>query len=83
MIDRICAFFYTDCLNDIDAQKATGMAVYKDGKEAVASFPVDDNNFPYDPSARTFHNGRFVQRLRQKASSLPRYVSLCSTNYNC
>ncbi|CAE6117831.1 unnamed protein product [Arabidopsis arenosa] len=60
-----------DCLNEIDAQKATGMAVYKDGKEAVASFPVDNNNFPYDPSARSFHNGRFVQRLRQKASSLP------------
>ncbi|CAD5332533.1 unnamed protein product [Arabidopsis thaliana] len=54
-----------------DAQKATGMTVYKDGKEAVASFPVDNNNFPFDPSARSFHNGRFVQRLRQKASSLP------------
>ncbi|XP_010454707.1 PREDICTED: squalene epoxidase 5-like [Camelina sativa] len=59
-----------DCLDGIDAQKATGLAVYKDGKEAIASFPVD-NNFPYDPSARSFHNGRFVQRLRQKASSLP------------
>ncbi|VYS67761.1 unnamed protein product [Arabidopsis thaliana] len=60
-----------DCLEGIDAQKATGMTVYKDGKEAVASFPVDNNNFPFDPSARSFHNGRFVQRLRQKASSLP------------
>ncbi|CAH8272065.1 unnamed protein product [Arabidopsis lyrata] len=60
-----------DFLEGIDAQKATGMAVYKDGKEAVASFPVDNNKFPYDPSARSFHNGRFVQRLRQKASSLP------------
>ncbi|CAE6117805.1 unnamed protein product [Arabidopsis arenosa] len=43
------------------------MAVYKDGKEADVSFPVDNNNFPYDPSARSFHNGRFVQRLRQKS----------------
>ncbi|ESQ31959.1 hypothetical protein EUTSA_v10004005mg [Eutrema salsugineum] len=60
-----------DCLEGIDAQIATGLAVYKDGKEAVAPFPVEDNNFPYEPSARTFHNGRFVQRLRQKASSLP------------
>ncbi|KAL1226163.1 Squalene epoxidase 5 [Cardamine amara subsp. amara] len=58
-----------DCLEEIDAQKATGLAIYKDGKEAVASYPVD-NNFPYEPSARTFHNGRFVQRLRHKASSL-------------
>ncbi|KAL1226166.1 Squalene epoxidase 5 [Cardamine amara subsp. amara] len=59
-----------DCLEEIDAQKATGMALYKDGKETVATFPMDNNSFPYEPSARTFHNGRFVQRLRHKASSL-------------
>uniref|UniRef100_A0A1J3H9A9 Squalene monooxygenase n=4 Tax=Noccaea caerulescens TaxID=107243 RepID=A0A1J3H9A9_NOCCA len=60
-----------DCLEGIDAQISTGLALYKDGNEAVASYPVEDKNFPYEPSARTFHNGRFVQRLRQKASSLP------------
>ncbi|CAA7023362.1 unnamed protein product [Microthlaspi erraticum] len=60
-----------DCLEGIDAQVSTGLAIYKDGNEAVASYPVEDKNFPYEPSARTFHNGRFVQRLRQKASSLP------------
>ncbi|CAA0404507.1 unnamed protein product [Arabidopsis thaliana] len=59
-----------DCLEDIDAQKATGLAVYKDGKEADAPFPVDNNNFSYEPSARSFHNGRFVQQLRRKAFSL-------------
>ncbi|KAL1210246.1 Squalene epoxidase 5 [Cardamine amara subsp. amara] len=60
-----------DCLEEIDAQKAIGLAVYKDGKEAVAPFPVENNNFPYEPTGRCFYNGRFVQRLRQKASSLP------------
>ncbi|KAG2240200.1 hypothetical protein Bca52824_090961 [Brassica carinata] len=59
-----------DCLEGIDAQKSTGLALFKDGKETVASFPVD-TNFPYEPYGRFFHNGRFVQRLRQKASSLP------------
>ncbi|XP_010454706.1 PREDICTED: squalene epoxidase 5 [Camelina sativa] len=60
-----------DCLEGIDAQIATGMAVYKDGKEADTLFPVENNNnFPYEPFGRSFHNGRFVQRLRQKASSL-------------
>ncbi|KAG2316712.1 hypothetical protein Bca4012_067551 [Brassica carinata] len=59
-----------DCLEGIDEQIATGLAVYKDGRKAVVSFP-NDNDFPYEPSARTFYNGRFVQRLRQKASSLP------------
>ncbi|XP_056856417.1 squalene monooxygenase 1,2 isoform X3 [Raphanus sativus] len=59
-----------DCLEGIDAQKSTGIALFKDGKETVASYPVD-TNFPYEPSGRFFQNGRFVQRLRQKASSLP------------
>jgi len=27
-----------------------------------------------DVAGRSFHNGRFVQRMREKASSLPRYV---------
>ncbi|KAF2595853.1 hypothetical protein F2Q68_00012369 [Brassica cretica] len=54
-----------------DAQKATGLTLYKNGKEAASPFPVEDNNFPYEPSARMFYNGRVVQRLRQKASSLP------------
>ncbi|KAJ0239151.1 hypothetical protein HA466_0236550 [Hirschfeldia incana] len=60
-----------DCLEGIDAQKLTGLAVYKDGKEGVLPFPVENNTFPYEPSARSFHNGRLVQRLRQMASSLP------------
>ncbi|XP_009130083.1 squalene epoxidase 5-like [Brassica rapa] len=60
-----------DCLEEIDAQKATGLALYKDGEKAVIPFPVEDNNFPYEPTGRSFHNGRFVQRLRQKASPLP------------
>ncbi|CAN7004374.1 unnamed protein product [Brassica oleracea var. botrytis] len=60
-----------DCLEEIDAQKATSLALYKDGEKAVIPFPVEDINFPYEPTGRSFHNGRFVQRLRQKASSLP------------
>ncbi|CAH2044276.1 unnamed protein product [Thlaspi arvense] len=59
-----------DCLEGIDEQKVTGLALYKDGKEAILPFPVENNNFPYEAYGRSFHNGRFVQRLRQKASSL-------------
>ncbi|CAN6862499.1 unnamed protein product [Brassica oleracea] len=59
-----------DCLEGIDEQIATGLAVYKDGQKALVSFP-EDNDFPYEPTGRAFYNGRFVQRLRQKASSLP------------
>ncbi|CAH8362997.1 unnamed protein product [Eruca vesicaria subsp. sativa] len=64
-----CIDIQLDCLEGIDEQKVTGLALYKDGKKTILPFPVDNNNFPHEPSARSFHNGRFVQRLCQKASS--------------
>ena len=78
----MCDIVRIDCLEGIDAQKLTGLAVYKDGKEGVLPFPVENNTFPYEPSARSFHNGRLVQRLRQRASSLPKYLSLTSSFIN-
>ena len=72
---KIHVFLYLDCLEGIDEQIATGLAVYKDGQKALVSFP-EDNDFPYEPTGRAFYNSRFVQRLRQKASSLPTYVSI-------
>ncbi|XVF68152.1 hypothetical protein PTKIN_Ptkin10aG0181000 [Pterospermum kingtungense] len=58
-----------DCVNEIDAQEVHGYVLYKDGKEARLTFPLQK----YDQShvvGRTFHNGRFVQRLREKAASV-------------
>ncbi|XP_023877787.2 squalene monooxygenase SE1 [Quercus suber] len=58
-----------DCVNEIDAQKVFGYALYKDGKNAKLSYPLEE--FPADVAGRSFHNGRFIQRLREKAASLP------------
>ncbi|KAL1206081.1 Squalene epoxidase 4 [Cardamine amara subsp. amara] len=58
-----------DCLEEIDAQEAKYLAIYKDGKHATLPFP-NDNKFPYEPVGRTLRNGRLVQRLRKKAASL-------------
>ncbi|CAA0404501.1 Squalene epoxidase [Arabidopsis suecica] len=58
-----------DCLEDIDAQEAKSLAIYKDGKHATLPFP-DDKSFPHEPVGRLLRNGRLVQRLRQKAASL-------------
>ncbi|XP_010519460.1 PREDICTED: squalene epoxidase 4-like [Tarenaya hassleriana] len=57
-----------DCLEDIDAQKMKAFVVHKDGKYGNCPFP-EDVKFPYEARARGFRNGRFVQRLRHKASS--------------
>lgn len=63
--------YYTDCVDEIDAQKVFGYALYKDGKNTKLSYPL--KKFNVDVSGRSFHNGRFIQRMRDKASSLQKY----------
>ncbi|AEE86835.1 squalene epoxidase 3 [Arabidopsis thaliana] len=58
-----------DCVKDIDAQRVLGYALFKDGKHTKLSYPLDQ--FDSDVAGRSFHNGRFVQRMREKASLLP------------
>ncbi|KAI4337091.1 hypothetical protein L6164_015545 [Bauhinia variegata] len=58
-----------DCVEDIDAQRVFGYALFKDGKNARLSYPLE--KFHSDVSGRSFHNGRFIQRMREKAASLP------------
>jgi hypothetical protein len=65
--------FIADCVDEIDAQRVFGYALYKDGKNTKLSYPLE--NFNSDVSGRSFHNGRFIQRMREKASSLPKYTS--------
>ncbi|KAL4355104.1 hypothetical protein GQ457_06G001590 [Hibiscus cannabinus] len=57
-----------DCVDEIDAQRMLGYVLYKDGKEAPITFPLE--KFESRVAGRTFHNGRFVRRLRNKAASL-------------
>ncbi|GMJ06972.1 DROUGHT HYPERSENSITIVE 2, SQUALENE EPOXIDASE 1 [Hibiscus trionum] len=57
-----------DCVDDIDARHVLGLVVYKHGKDATLSFPLE--KFESHVAAKCFHNGRFVQRLRDKAASV-------------
>ncbi|KAK9286542.1 hypothetical protein L1049_014941 [Liquidambar formosana] len=61
-----------DCVNEIDAQPVFGYALFKDGKNTRLSYPLE--NFHSDVAGRGFHNGRFVQRMREKAASLPNVI---------
>uniref|UniRef100_A0A2P2MPQ3 Squalene monooxygenase n=1 Tax=Rhizophora mucronata TaxID=61149 RepID=A0A2P2MPQ3_RHIMU len=61
-----------DCVEEIDAQQVFGYALFKDGKHTRLSYPLE--KFQSDVSGRSFHNGRFIQRMREKAALLPKYV---------
>ncbi|XP_031502464.1 squalene monooxygenase SE1-like [Nymphaea colorata] len=58
-----------DCVQEIDAQHVFGYALFKDGKDTKVSYPLE--KYHVDVAGRSFHHGRFIQRLRKKASSLP------------
>ena len=62
----------TDCVENIDAQRVFGYALFKDGRNTKLSYPLE--KFHSDVSGRSFHNGRFIQRMREKAATLPKYV---------
>ncbi|CAN4115165.1 unnamed protein product [Withania somnifera] len=58
-----------DCVENIDAQQAFGHVLFKDGRNVRISYPQE--KFHACVPGRGFHNGRFVQKMREKAASLP------------
>ena len=65
-------------VTEIDAQQVLGYVVYKDGKHTRESYPLKD--FHSDVAGKSFHHGRFIQRMRKKAASLPKYLPFLSKN---
>ncbi|XP_060676147.1 squalene monooxygenase SE1-like [Ziziphus jujuba] len=57
-----------DCVEEIDAQRVYGYALYKDGRDTKLPYPLE--KFSSDVAGRSFHNGRFIQRMRKKAANL-------------
>ncbi|XP_068343407.1 squalene epoxidase 3-like [Pyrus communis] len=58
-----------DCVEEIDAQRVVGYVLFKDGKNTRLTYPLE--RFHSDVAGRSFHNGRFIQRMREKAAKLP------------
>mmetsp|Transcript_626 Transcript_626/g.1862 ORF Transcript_626/g.1862 Transcript_626/m.1862 type:complete len:293 (+) Transcript_626:281-1159(+) len=55
------------CVDEIDSQMVYGYAMFKGGDVVSLKYPVEEHC--QDVAGRSFHNGRFVQRLRQAAAS--------------
>ncbi|XP_052203893.1 squalene epoxidase 3-like [Diospyros lotus] len=58
-----------DCVEGIDAQRVLGYALFKEGRNTRLSYPLE--KFHSDVAGRSFHNGRFIQRMREKTDALP------------
>lgn len=78
MIDYVKIYIGTDCVNGIDAQEVFGYALFKDGKSTKLSYPLKDLH--PDVTGKSFHNGRFIQRMRAKARTISKYVYILGTS---
>ncbi|KAI7736387.1 hypothetical protein M8C21_027309 [Ambrosia artemisiifolia] len=58
-----------DCVEDIDGQRVLGYALFKDGKSTKLSYSLE--KYHSNVSGRSFHNGRFIRKMREKAAALP------------
>eukprot|EP01132_Coremiostelium_polycephalum_P010172 gene10172-12478_t len=58
-----------DCFEGIDASTVHGYGIFKKGKGVKLSYPKDRNGAIIN--GWSFHHGRFVQKLRQKAMTAP------------
>eukprot|EP00798_Chlamydomonas_sp_ICE-L_P022067 gene22067-29132_t len=57
------------CVEGIKSEKVYGYALFKNGKSAVVKYPTEGHD--PDVAGRSFHHGRFVQKLRQAAADVP------------
>ncbi|BAT88759.1 hypothetical protein VIGAN_05236100 [Vigna angularis var. angularis] len=57
-----------DCVDQIDAQRVLGYVLFMDGKKTKLPYPLE--KFHAEVAGRSFHNGRFVQMMREKAAAL-------------
>lgn len=62
-----------DCLEGIDAVPSFGYGVIRGDEEVHIPYPVDPTTGK--PSqGRSFHHGRFIQKLRAAAMQTPKYA---------
>lgn len=56
-----------DCVENIDSCKVYGYALFKGGHVSCVKYPTE--HYAFEVAGRSFHHGRFVQKLRAKAAS--------------
>ncbi|GJZ95252.1 squalene monooxygenase-like protein [Tanacetum coccineum] len=69
---KLIEFGLDDYVEGIEAQQVFGYDIYRDGENTKLSYPLE--KFKYDIFGRSFGNGRFIQRMREKATTLPKIL---------
>ncbi|GJW39110.1 squalene monooxygenase-like protein [Tanacetum coccineum] len=69
---KLIEFGLDDCVDGIEAQQVFGYAIYRDGENTKLSYPLE--KFKSDIFGRSYGYGRFIQRMREKATTLPKYA---------
>ncbi|KAB2594819.1 squalene monooxygenase-like [Pyrus ussuriensis x Pyrus communis] len=54
-------------LIELGLEDLFGYALYKNGNDTKLSYPLETYSF----AGRSFHNGRFIQKMRERAATLP------------
>ncbi|ORY99952.1 squalene epoxidase-domain-containing protein [Syncephalastrum racemosum] len=67
-INALKALGLEDCIEDIDGIPCQGYAVFKDGNMVEIPYPVNEETGE-KALGKSFHHGRFIQKLRDAASS--------------
>ncbi|KAL0076934.1 squalene epoxidase-domain-containing protein [Phycomyces blakesleeanus] len=57
-----------DCLEDIDGIPCYGYSVFREGKMVTIPYPINENTGKQEVG-RSFHHGRFIQKLRMSATN--------------
>lgn len=71
---KLCALGLSDALEDIDAQPIHGYGIFLDGRARRIPYLSESHISKSDSTAklgRSFHNGRFLKRLREIARTNP------------
>lgn len=64
-----------DCLEGIDAVPVHGYQCVYHGAQVNIPYAIGESG--KRPQGRSFHHGRFIQKLRAAARAAPKYVSCC------
>lgn len=65
--------YLVECVEGIDGIPCYGYGVIRQGETVEIPYPVDSET-EKQAVGKSFHHGRFIQKLREAASSTEKYV---------
>jgi len=67
-ISTCCVYPLSNSVDQIDTQRVLGYVLFMDGKKTKLPYPLE--KFHAEVAGRSFHDGRFIQMMREKVVAL-------------